>query len=420
MPNVLVVEDSRTFAGLLRKRIEQDLGFDVTWAPSRRAAEDILARRPGEFFMALLDVNLPDAPGGEIVDTVLSLGIPALVFTGEMGDSLREGMWAKRIVDYVHKDRPESVDYVVGVVRRIHRNAGIKVLVVDDSPSVRRHIAALLDTHRFTVLEAGEGNAALALLAANPDLTLMVVDRQMPGMDGLELVRAVRRTHRKEDLAIIGVSAQGGGAASVHFIKSGANDFLHKPFLTEEFYCRVSQNVEMIEYIRQIEDLSNKDFLTRLFNRRYFFETAGKLHALSVRQGTALSVAMMDIDFFKRINDGFGHDAGDEVLRHLAGLLSARFRTTDIVARFGGEEFCVLAPGLDREAARELFESLRAQVEGTVVEVAGQAIRFTVSVGVCCDLRDTLEAMITEADNLLYEAKRGGRNQVRVRPGGGT
>jgi diguanylate cyclase (GGDEF)-like protein len=299
-------------------------------------------------------------------------------------------------------------------VERLHRNPGIKVLVVDDSKNTRYVVGRLLHAHRYQVLEAEDGPQALAELAKHPDTRLIIVDYNMPGMDGAELVRTIRRDHAKDHLAIIGISGVESTGLTAKFIKSGANDFLHMPFLTEEFYTRVTQNIELLEYIAQIKELAEKDYLTRLYNRRYVFSAGPKLMAAQTRRGQGVVVAMLDIDHFKRVNDTYGHAAGDLVLRQMAALLSARFRTSDIVSRFGGEEFCVLATDMNAADASGVFEELRQAFEASPVRYDGQNIHYTVSIGLCTSPLDGLEAMIKAADDALYVSKNDGRNRVTV------
>lgn len=256
MQKVLIVEDSKLFTRLLTQAIENKLGLPTEAVPDMASARALLEEDPGAFFVSLLDLNLPDAPRGEIVDLVTEKGVPAIVFTAEFSDALRERMEEKKILDYVLKDSPTSLDYVVALIRRIHRNRETTVLVVDDSNSARTYIASLLQLQQFRVLTAADGTDALEALAENPDIQLVITDYQMPGMDGFELIKAIRARFKKKTLAIIGVSALGSNLLSARFIKNGANDFLTKPFLVEEFFCRINQNLDMLAQIVELKELN--------------------------------------------------------------------------------------------------------------------------------------------------------------------
>lgn len=414
MKQILIVEDSKLFGSVLKKEIEAELQLQVTWATTYAETEELINRKGTQFFISLLDLNLPDAPDGEVVDLVLGHDIPAIVFTGDLTSEVRERIWGKSVVDYVIKEGTQSIDYIISLIRRIHKNNTIKVLVVDDTKFYRKVIYELLKIHQYSVLKARDGVEALRVLESNPDITMVLTDYNMPNMDGFELTKTIRSKYRRDEKSIIGLSDQANSFLSARFIKYGANDFINKPFLNEEFYCRVSQAIEAIEHVNQIKDLSNKDFLTGLYNRRYFFEAGGNLFASAQRKHITLTVALLDIDFFKKINDAYGHDAGDVVLQHLSTLLQKRFRETDIVARIGGEEFCILLVNEAREFTYEIFDNFRKTIEVSEAVVDGKRIQFTISLGVCTKLAASLEEMIKQADLLLYQAKESGRNRIKT------
>lgn len=410
-PTVLIVEDSTFFASILTRRIQDELDFNVDWQATYADAVKRIDSRKDEYLVALLDLTLPDAPNGEIVDYALQSGIPSIVFTGGFDNKKRNRFLSWNLVDYILKDSNSSVDVLLDTVSRIHKNRKVQTLVVDDSRAMREAVAKLLRIQLYQVHEASDGQEALSVLDAHPDIKLIVTDYDMPRVDGFELIRQVRDRYSKNELAIIGMSASGDPLLSARLIKTGANDFVPKPFQVEEFHCRVNHSIEMLENIALIRDLSYKDPLTRLHNRRYFFENAGKFIERAAEQGQGYCVAMLDIDFFKKVNDTYGHDAGDEVLKSVAGVTSEVFADDAIVCRFGGEEFCILMAHPPKEDAVARFEALRREVEALSVTVEGEVVKVTVSAGVCCE-PDKLETMLKLADSHLYAAKEGGRNRV--------
>jgi len=410
--HVLLVEDSKSLASVVQRRLETDLALKVVWAQTYAEAEYCLRCGGHDFTLSILDLNLPDAPRGEILDFVLEKSVPAIVFAGSFDPQLRDQLWTKTIIDYILKKSPSNIDYLVSLVGRIIRNRSIKVLVVDDSDSARLHTSNLLTIHQYQVFYAASGKEAIEILSQHPDIKLVIADFSMPDMDGLELTERIRLSHGKNELAVIGMSTWGNPALSAQFIKTGANDFLTKPFSSEEFYCRVSQNIEILEHIETIRNYSNKDFLTDLYNRRYFFDVGEKLLASAKRGHITVTAAMIDIDHFKMVNDTHGHEVGDLVLKHVSTLLRNRFRQTDIVCRYGGEEFCILAANMDHSHALAVFDGIRQAIEKTPLATKNQTINITVSIGICIELLDSLEEMIKQADLMLYEAKRNGRNMV--------
>ncbi len=254
---ILIVEDSRTFAKIIYNTVTR-LPFEARIVHSFRKAKELLEKERDAFFVAVLDLVLPDAPRGEIVDYVLSKKIPSIVLTGTYNDKLRKKILSKNIVDYVLKNT--DIEYINHLIQRVHNNRNIKILVVDDNNTLRHLIVRLLVNHNFMVLEGRDGKEALEVLVEHPDIKVVITDYHMPEMDGFELIAKIRRSYDKDELAIIGISAQGTGTLSAQFLKRGANDFLIKPFLNEEFYCRIIQNIEYIEMMEAArENLNTKN-----------------------------------------------------------------------------------------------------------------------------------------------------------------
>lgn len=410
---VLLVEDSRFFGQMVRRRIETELDLTVFWVETMAEALDALNQHGEEFLAALMGLNLPDAPGGELVEHVTDAGIPSIVFTATFDEETRDRITDLGVADYVLKEHPDALDSVLQSLRRFKGNPDTKILVVDDSPTAVAAASKLLTTHRYNVLTAQSAQEALDIMEADCDIRLVLTDYNMPGMDGFELTRVLRSKMDKDRLGIIGLSAQGDNALSARFIKHGANDFLNKPYLPEELYCRVVHTLEMLEHIEMIRDLSYRDHLTRLPNRRWFFEMAESYMQQAKAAGNDLSLAMIDIDHFKHVNDTYGHDAGDLVLQEVAHLVAAAFpEKTNLPARFGGEEFAVLTAHDPETSLEPAFEGLRRAIESTAIEIGATSISVTTSIGMCKNLPDSLHEGLKSADDHLYTAKRQGRNRL--------
>ncbi|MBT7505937.1 MAG: diguanylate cyclase [Rhodospirillales bacterium] len=368
---------------------------------------------PASYVLAVSGNELGDAPNGEAVRLITEFQIPTIVFTATYDDETRDqAMKIAGVVDYVTKESKATVQYLCNMIHRLIENRNIKAMVVDDSRTVRLHVGELLRKYQFQVLEAKNGQEALEVLANNRDIKLIVTDYHMEPIDGFELTKQVRETYGKNELAIIGLSSSNVGTLSARFIKTGANDFLAKNFLPEEFFCRVTQNIDLIEKTAALADAATKDFLTGLYNRRFFYERGvGKLDRA---RGTKSSVAlaMLDIDHFKSVNDTFGHDVGDEVLRVISKILQDTSRPDDLVARLGGEEFCVLLDDITQSELVELFENMRATIEAHHFESLQERKFVTASFGVVIAKDESLDQLVANADALLYEAKESGRNKV--------
>lgn len=407
---ILLVENSRTFTSMLREAIEQRLELPVSVASTLEEAGELLDGESG-WFLVLTGLVLADGHRDRVVDYFVDRGLPTIVVSGVYDEGLRKRVLQQQIIDYVLKNTPGSIDYLVWLVQRLERNRRISALVVDDSPSARSYAASLLAMYGYQVIEAADGASALPLMEADPAIRLVIVDQEMPGMDGVELTRRLRSLRARDKVAVIGISGNTDPSLIPRFLKNGANDFLRKPFSREEFFCRISQNVDQLELIGTLQDLATRDFLTGLPNRRSFLEQSQRQLD---RSRSGVTVAMLDIDHFKHINDSLGHEAGDQALRAVAAVLQAHTRPQDLSARFGGEEFCMLVNDMDEPRSVEHFQQLRRAVAALQLQFGDSTLSMTVSIGLCHmpTHRGNLHQLITEADRQLYLAKAGGRNRV--------
>ncbi len=400
---------------MISKKVLGALDLNICWARSLKEAVSILGKYQNNFFAALLDYTLPDSSQGEIVDEVLSRNIPSIVFTGNVTEDARRELWRKGIVDYVVKDDKQSLEYLIFLLSRLEKNSETKVLVVDDSKFFRRTICRLLEIQKYRVLEAENGAHALRVIRKNPDTKLVITDYSMPEMDGFNLTKRLRRKYGRDGIAILGVTVDQNKTMGARFIKVGANDFIEKErFIVEEFYCRVTQSLQNLEYIQMTRDLATKDYLTGLYNRRYFYEVAEKLYASARRNKIDIACAMIDIDQFKNINDSHGHEVGDKALQHISKILLSHLqRTTDLIARMGGEEFCIMTNDISAEDSVRFFQGLCQAIEARSFEFGGgHRLKITISIGISTELGSGLDDMLRRADRLLYQAKARGRNQV--------
>ncbi len=415
MRQVLLVEDSKMFGRLAKSRIEKTFDVPVFWTRTLAETEKILAMAKGHFSMALLDFSLPDAPNGEVIDRVVAEGITSFVFTADLTEEVRNMVWSKKVADYILKEDPNSLDYIIAAIRQLGENEDSLVLVVGDSAGYRTIVSELLYIRKFRVLNATDGKSALAILGQYPEIRLVVTDYNMPGMDGCSLCQKIREKFKQDRLAIIGFSSENEGNIGARFIKSGANDFIiQQSFLVEEFYCRVNHCLENLSLIDKIREGAIRDFLTGLHNRRYFFDAGIELLDHARKNAESLACIMLDIDFFKKVNDSYGHDVGDVVIKSIARMLRENAGDRDIVARIGGEEFCVLTPGGKKKEVVDRVENLRRRIETTPATLLdGEKPLFvTSSIGICTEIGDNLEAMMKIADEHLYKAKNSGRNRV--------
>lgn len=408
---LLVVEDSKPIATVI-KQIARSLRFEVVVATTLAEVENILSSDTN-FFAATIDYALPDALDGEAIACVLSHGIPGVVMTGKMDDETRQKILAQPVIDYIPKENSQAFLYLKRVLYWQQTNSQTTILVVDDSLSARNYIAELLKRRNFNVVTANDGVEALEQLAQHKNIKMVITDLEMPVMGGIELTNQIRRKYTREQLAVIGISGATNGVHSARFIKNGADDFLRKPFCPEEFYCRITQNIESLNNFTKIQHAATTDYLTDLSNRRAFFQNAELRIKEYISKEVPYCLAMIDIDFFKDVNDNYGHDTGDQVLKVIALYMRKHFKG-GLTARFGGGEFVALIHGIDHDNLYNRLDEFRREVAIASIPAGEHQISIALSLGVIFDSKESLSMQVSEADSSLYAAKENGRNQIVV------
>ena len=387
-----------------------DFDYDVatTFAETKTLIE---ANGADHYFVAVVDLNLPDAPDGEVVDYTIKQKIPTIVLTGTYDEEKRENMLSQKIVDYVVKESRFSYEYVMKLIQRLSKNQEIKILVADDSKMSRNYIKDLLISHRYDVITADDGDTALELLEQHPDTKLLITDYNMPRMNGFELVKNIRREISKNDLVIIGLSGEGDGKLTAKFIKNGANDFLNKPFSHEEFHCRIMHNIESLEYALRLKYLAFHDYISGLPNKQKFYLDTEIDLEKAKQHNAPVSMAIISIDHLNIIQDKYGLDAPDATMKSLASTLKKAFSRFTF-ARISDSNVAILLSGLNLEQASKLVESFRTLVEDQIVLMNEINFNFTISAGVIQDNEANIANLLRQADNRLYLAKENGCNVV--------
>lgn len=300
---------------------------------------------------------------------------------------------------------------------------GQTVLIIDDSEAVRNRVKESLASSALfdTVLEAADGLIGFKMLREHP-VDLVLCDLIMRGVDGFKFL-ALKRSDRKfDDVPVILLTGQENVGSKVRALDSGASDYLVKPFDDAELVARVKVHLKvkqlqdaLREKNRELEDLSRRDPLTGVSNRRAFHEALSTEYARCARYGRPFSFMMVDLDHFKNVNDTHGHQAGDVALISTAKLLVGQLRANDVVGRYGGEEFAVILPETPHTSALQVAERCRAKIASTPLVHNDTVFSVTASMGLA-SLPDprvcSTEEMIRLADEALYDAKRQGRNRL--------
>ena len=306
--------------------------------------------------------------------------------------------------------------------RRLEMNSEEKrILVVDDTESNIDILVELL-SDIYEVMVALDGESAVEIAKEEiPDLILL--DIMMPGMDGYEVCRILKSDEKTRDIPIIFITANTSEKSIEKAYDIGGNDYVTKPFRPRELLARVHRELELRKLIEDLERsreemrlMAITDPMTKLYNRRYFSEISEDIFSLAKRNGHNLGVIMLDIDKFKRVNDTYGHQVGDEVIISLANVIVTHIRQSDTACRYGGEEFVILLPETDINGVRNVAEKIRRAVEESKMELPdGVELKYTVSLGITeADFEKdrNVEKVIGRADEALYDAKESGRNRV--------
>jgi diguanylate cyclase (GGDEF)-like protein len=305
------------------------------------------------------------------------------------------------------------------------------LLLVEDSQTTTVLLSKYLG-HAYRLLHAKDGVQAWELLEKNPDIAIVITDIHMPNMSGHQLLVKIRKSdgdHHKNLPVIVMTTAEDNVDRNLAFL-NGANDFITKPIDEMELVARLNVHYRLARTIRELEasktalaEQATTDSLTKLKNRRAFFENGTKAVALARRYVSDLSVLLLDIDHFKKINDTYGHAVGDEALMVVANILLEMSRTEDTVARIGGEEFALLLPDTNRLGTAVLAERIRSAIEREQFITGDKIVPITVSIGIATfgvDPADSIDQLLGVADNRLYLAKNAGRNRICVNDEGKT
>jgi two-component system, cell cycle response regulator len=448
---VLVVDDVPANVKLLEARLSAEY-FDVITAMSGAEALAICER--AECDLVLLDVMMPDMDGIEVCRRLKSNPathhIPVIMATAldQPSDRVRgleagaDDFLTKPIPDLALIARVRSLARLKMVTDELRMRAltsrdigiespereavadtgrGGRVLVVDDRPGSYERIAGVLKTEHEVEVEANPNEALFRAAESNYDL--LIVSLGLENFDGLRLCSQVRSLDRTRNVPILAIAEPDNNARMVRGLEIGVNDYLMRPIDKNELLARARSQIRKRRYTERLRDnvqmsieMAIIDALTGLFNRRYMESHLGTLLEQAIARGKPLAALVLDIDYFKSINDTHGHDAGDDVLREFALRIKRSIRGIDLACRYGGEEFVVIMPETDMAVAAMVAERLRRRIAADPfsIQQGTRTVPVTISVGIAA-LRgkdDSPAALLKRADQALYRAKRDGRNRV--------
>jgi len=447
---VLVVDDVPANVKLLEARLSAEY-FDVLTAMSGAEALSICER--AECDIVLLDVMMPDMDGFEVCRR-LKAGlathhIPVVMVTAldQPSDRVRglqagaDDFLTKPVSDVALIARVRSLSRLKLMTDELRMRAvtsrdigietpereaiaeagrGGRILIVDDRAPSYEHITAMLSSEHAVDIEA-DPNAGL-FHAAEGNYDLLIVSLSLQNFDGLRLCSQVRSLDRTRNLPILAITDAENGTRMVRGLEIGVNDYLMRPIDKHELLARVRTQIRKKRYTERLRDNAQRsiemaitDALTGLYNRRYMETHVGTLVEQALSRSKPLTVLVLDIDYFKSVNDTHGHDAGDDVLREFALRIKKSIRGIDLACRYGGEEFVVVMPETDLAVATMVAERLRRRIasEPFPIQQGARSIEVTISIGIAgLGGTDSPASVLKRADQALYRAKRDGRNRV--------
>jgi two-component system cell cycle response regulator len=448
---VLVVDDVPANVKLLEARLSAEY-FDVVAAHS--GAEALALCERAECDIVLLDVMMPDMDGFQVCRKLKSNPathhIPVVMVTALDQPSDRVAGLEAGADDFLTK--PVSDVALIARVRSLTRlkmmtdelrmravtskEIGIespeveavtetgrngRLLMVDDRRSSYERIANVLEAEHRIDVETDPNNALFR--AAEGNYECLIVSLGLQNFDGLRLCSQVRSLDRTRNMPILAIADGDDGARLARGLEIGINDYIVRPVDKNELLARVRTQVRRKRYTERLRDnvqlsieAAITDALTGLYNRRYMESHLGSLVEQAAARGKPIAVLVLDIDFFKAINDTYGHDAGDDVLREFAIRVRKSIRGIDLACRYGGEEFVIVMPETDMAVAATVAERLRRRIaaEPFPIEQGSKSIEVTISIGLAAleTAEDNAATVLKRADQALYRAKRDGRNRV--------
>jgi diguanylate cyclase (GGDEF)-like protein len=300
----------------------------------------------------------------------------------------------------------------------------MKILAAEDNPIFQSMLRTLLTKWGYDVTIARDGIEAMQALQSADSPRLAILDWMMPGMDGVEVCRRIRAAGREPYIYILLLTARTDSQDLVEGMDAGSDDYLTKPFNAHELRVRLRAGrrildlqEELLQAREALREQATHDSLTSLLNRASILETLHNELSRSRRESQPVALLMVDLDRFKLINDTYGHLAGDAVLREAARRMKSAVRSYDAIGRYGGEEFLIVLPGCEGEAARVQAERVREAVAASTFDAGPQSVAVTCSIGVSCRARPSpghTDFLVREADLALYRAKDHGRNCVEI------
>ncbi|MCP3851597.1 MAG: diguanylate cyclase [Gammaproteobacteria bacterium] len=419
---VLVVESSR-FHQIMISQIFNNEGIVVCIANNCEEAIQVLENETMDFICTAyhLPYGLDGIKLAKLIRTApKTKDIPVILLTSNKIDNSFDHAYNSGVTEIYNRSDINTLSKNLKRSIQVKKNEiNARVLFIEDSKTVATMMTRQMESMKMTVEHYLSASDALEKFKkGHLEFDIIITDLLVEGsLNGMGFVREIRKIiPNRSKLPILVISGFDDITRRIELLNMGANDYIVKPIVKEELVARLSNLVttkQLFDQVKiqqeQLYQLAMTDQLTGLYNRHSLVQLLPKYFSHSVRHSTPLSVLVLDIDHFKYINDNYGHSKGDEVLSKFGQLITANFRSEDLVARYGGEEFVVIMANSNHDDTIEKAELLRTHIESHLIE----GLKVTISIGVACaDSHSNFEHMFNQADTALYHAKKNGRNQT--------
>lgn len=423
--NLLLVEDSRALQHLICTQLEREFEIQPlvcnTYRELQLLLEDAQSGK-GDFQikMAISDLYLSDAPPGAAAHLLRKNNIPTILATGRKSSNIKNDLGFDHLGDCLVKDSPNFIHLLSRTLRHVDQLAGRKALVISKNSNVLNSLRPALRTRLMDVYETGFLNPKLGEILSQNHFDVVLLElapiELAPGdqlRSNAAIIDVIRNHSQNEGAPIFGIINRSDSHEMPLHLTCDLDDFIKLPVFSQELQWRLYKRIFEADQTKQLRETAIRDYLTGLYNRRYFFEEAEKRTSLAKQTGRDLQVAMIDIDYFKKLNDTYGHEIGDIVLEAVAQRFEKLCGNTHLLARLGGEEFAVLMD-LDTTLKAEAFcEEIRLAICSSPIVTTDGPLNVSVSIGIAgvCGNEEFIN-YITAADQYLYMAKHTGRNRV--------
>lgn len=424
-PRILITDDSATQRRVIREELAE-LCVDLCEAGT--GAEALKAVAEFKPDLVTLDIEMPILNGFHVLDQLKrndqTMTIPVIMISSLESEKQRIRALEAGAIEYFEKPFPDGAlkQLVSDALGRLESNRRKRICCVDDSAQMRAYVKQLMQTHGYKCECFGSLEELQSHMLNHP-CDLILIDLHMPNGESYKFLECLRDGDKYAGVAKVGTTGFGARRDLLNAFQLGVDDFIRKPFYAEELLARVDHLLRTKETETRLRQIATIDPLTELHNRGEVMRRFAIEISRARRDSRDLGVLMLDVDHFKKVNDTLGHPQGDQVLRRVAQVLRDDLRVTDVIGRYGGEEFVALLPKATHAGVKLLAERLRERVSEQRFG-DGNELRVTVSVGACVwpfELLDpelSLEQCIRPADQALYEAKRAGRNRVLIKEPG--